>query len=60
MMALYHGSFNAGMAALLLLGGGFAQRFGYPALFFASALWTALSGLMLLRTRVFTPLETFP
>ncbi len=40
MMALYHGGFNGGIAAALLLGGGVSMHFGYPGLFVASALIT--------------------
>lgn len=52
MMALYHGGFNAGIACALLLGGGVAERFGYPTLFVASALITAAAALSLRQSRL--------
>lgn len=47
MMALYHGGFNGGIAAALLLGGTITSALGYPSLFVASALITAAAALWL-------------
>jgi MFS family permease len=47
MMALYHGGFNGGIAAALLLGGAISARFGYPLLFALSALLTVAAALRL-------------
>lgn len=47
MMALYHGGFNGGIAAALLLGGGVSTHFGYPLLFVVSALVTLAAAVRL-------------
>jgi MFS family permease len=47
MMALYHGGFNGGIAAALLLGGTVTTYFGYPLLFVVSALLTVGAALRL-------------
>jgi predicted MFS family arabinose efflux permease len=47
MMALYHGGFNGGIAAALLLGGTVTTHFGYPVLFVVSALLTVGAALRL-------------
>lgn len=47
MMALYHGGFNGGMAASLLLGGTLAERFGYPVLFWSTGALTAAAAWLL-------------
>ena len=60
MMALYHGGFNAGLALASLLGGAFAERFGYMALFFLCGGLTALASLVLLRTASFTVHDAQP
>jgi MFS family permease len=52
MMALYHGGFNGGVAAALLLGGGVAERFGYPVLFALSAAVTVGAALSFARSRL--------
>jgi MFS family permease len=49
MMALYHGGFNGGIAAALVVGGGVSTHFGYPLLFMASALITLGAALRLLQ-----------
>jgi MFS family permease len=54
MMALYHGGFNGGIAAALLLGGTITSGLGYPSLFVISALVTATAALWLRHS----PLET--
>jgi predicted MFS family arabinose efflux permease len=53
MMALYHGGFNAGIAVASLLGGVFAARFGYMALFFVAGAFTLVASLVLARTPSF-------
>lgn len=50
MMALYHGGFNGGMAAALLVGGLVVDRFGYPTLFLSTGFVTALAALFLWRS----------
>jgi MFS family permease len=52
MMALYHGGFNAGIAAALLVGGGVAERFGYSTLFALSAAVTMAAALALARNEL--------
>jgi MFS family permease len=52
MMALYHGGFNAGIAAALLVGGGVTERFGYPTLFALSAAVTLGAALALARSEL--------
>jgi MFS family permease len=47
MMALYHGGFNGGIAAALLLGGSVSTHFGYPILFALSSLLTVGAALRL-------------
>lgn len=54
MMALYHGGFNGGIAAALILGGTISGELGYPSLFVISALITAAAALWLRQS----PLET--
>jgi MFS family permease len=53
MMALYHGGFNAGLALASLVGGAFAERFGYMALFFLCGGLTAVASLVLFNTASF-------
>jgi MFS family permease len=53
MMALYHGGFNAGTALAMLLGGAFAERFGYPALFVTMGSITALAAAWLMRGKLY-------
>jgi MFS family permease len=47
MMALYHGGFNGGIAAALLIGGAVTTHFGYPVLFVLASLLTVGAALRL-------------
>jgi MFS family permease len=46
-MSLYHGGFNGGFALAGVLGGGLAERFGYPALFLLAGAVVSLLGVTL-------------